>query len=374
MNEVRLGTAFDLSTIAEQSVHCIVTSPPYYNQRNYEHSDQLGCEPLHDCLGWATGQNCGQCYVCHLRKALAECWRVLREDGTLWLVIGDKFNGSGGAGGDYSPGGIHSGEPKFGRTSIASLKPKDLLLIPHRLALALQTDGWYVRQDNIWSKRNPAMESAQDRTTTAHEHVLHLAKSQHYYCDMIAVREYYETSQDKGHNKRSVWEINSHPYKGNHHATFPEKLVEPCVLMGTSGRGVCPTCGAPWKRVLVRGQSGGHNRPGRGYLEGEKANDAKTQNWDEGWNGYGGFDFTTVDTGAWEQSCSCYNTSNPLPAWVLDPFAGAGTTGVVCKQLGRNFIGIELNPEYVALANARILASNRIKDTPEKQATHRQKG
>ena len=169
---------------------------------------QLGQEPLHDCLGWATGEKCGTCFVCHLVAVFREVWRVLRRDGTVWLDLGDSFAGSGGAGGDYARGGLREGQPKFKGTaalarskrnakiwggdnlpSPGGLKPKDLIGIPWRVALALQADGWYLRSDIIWEKPNPMPESVRDRPTKSHEHVFLLTKSPHYFYDAPAIAE-----------------------------------------------------------------------------------------------------------------------------------------------------------------------------------------
>lgn len=136
--------------LASDSVQMVVTSPPYWSLRDYGVSGQLGLEPLHDCAGWATGDNCGACFVCHMRAVFAEVKRVLREDGTCWVNLGDSYNGSGGAGGDYNPGGLKDGQPKYPGHRGAGLKPKDLVGIPWRVAMALQADGWYLRSDIIW--------------------------------------------------------------------------------------------------------------------------------------------------------------------------------------------------------------------------------
>jgi DNA modification methylase len=184
--------------LADQSVHCVVTSPPYWALRDYGTPGQLGLEPLHDCLGWATSDNCGACYVCHMRAVFAEVWRVLRDDGTLWLNLGDSYNGSGGAGGDYNPGGLKAGQPKYPGHRGAGLKVKDLVGIPWRVAFALQADGWYLRSDIIWAKPNPMPESVTDRPTKAHEYLFLFSKSPKYYYDAHAIRENGEGTYNKG--------------------------------------------------------------------------------------------------------------------------------------------------------------------------------
>jgi len=253
-----------LPTLPAQSVHCVVTSPPYWGLRDYGHADQLGME--------STPAE----YVAHMVQVFREVKRVLRDDGTVFLNLGDTY-GSG----------------------------KQLTGIPWRVAFALQDDGWILRQDIIWHKPNPMPESVTDRCTKAHEYVFLFAKQQRYYYDAKSIMEPADprnyrkratqrivppgqTIQGKmdakrgeilceDRNRRSVWSVSVNSYSRVHFAVMPPKLVEPCILAG------CPVGGV-----------------------------------------------------------------------VLDPFAGSGTTGAVAASLGRNFVGIELNPAYVALAEQRI--------------------
>ena len=193
-----------LLPLADKSVHMIATSPPYWGLRSYDTGDQkhaeLGAEPLHDCLAWARGDDpCGACYVCNMRTWAREMWRVLRDDGVMFLNLGDSYAGSGkgqmgnGAASDRRgakqatsagtlTGGLFTGAP-------SGLKPKDLVGIPWRVALALQADGWWLRQDIIWAKGNPMPESVQDRCSKSHEYVLLLTKNERYYFDSYAIRE-----------------------------------------------------------------------------------------------------------------------------------------------------------------------------------------
>ena len=267
---------------------------------------------------------CGECYVCRMVAVFREVWRVLRDDGTLWLNLGDSY--ATGAGAGRSMGGDSFGKQNMvidagsypacqpNRGPIPGLKPKDLCGIPWRVAFALQADGWYLRSDIIWAKLNPMPESVTDRPTKAHEYVFLMSKAARYWYDADAVCEASDgrtwhdvtgpprmdvpgqTKQD-GHgrryvgfnaryftapppttrNRRTVWTIATQPYPDAHFATYPEKLVEPCLLAG------CPAGGT-----------------------------------------------------------------------VLDPFTGRGTTGAVACRLGRNFVGVELNPEYAAMAERRI--------------------
>jgi DNA modification methylase len=279
-----------LRALPDESVHCVVTSPPYWGLRDYGIAGQLGLEPTPDA------------YVANMVDVFREVRRVLRRDGTLWLNLGDSYFGTGK--GPTPPTGIHGNNgipyPIKGVYSDGILKQKDLCGIPWRVAFALQTDGWYLRQDIIWSKPNPMPESVTDRCTKAHEYIFLLSKSERYYYDQEAIAEPITQStierlsqptldQQEGgvagsvpwegmsRNKRSVWEVTTQPFSEAHFGTFPPALIEPCILAG------CPKDGT-----------------------------------------------------------------------VLDPFGGAGTTGLVADRLQRNAVLIELNPEYAAMAERRI--------------------
>jgi DNA modification methylase len=289
-----------LQLMPEQSVQCCITSPPYWGLRDYGHDGQIGLEATPDA------------YVAEMVAVFREVRRVLKDDGTLWLNLGDSYaattRGSGGTGKSTLVG---TPDDKNGRRftprrmDIGSLKPKDLVGIPWRVAFALQADGWWLRQDIIWHKPNPMPESVTDRCTKAHEYVFLLTKSGRYYYDAEAVCEPAINKscgniqptkgartgdvkhQTKGNlhmigaaehrNRRSVWSIATQPYSGAHFAVMPQALVEPCLLAGS--------------------------RPGD---------------------------------------------------LVLDPFTGSGTVGAVAIGHGRSFIGCELNPAYIDLARQRI--------------------
>jgi len=338
--ELHLGDCLEvLRTLEGGSVQCCVTSPPYYGLRSYlpdGHADkplEIGLDPTSDE------------YVAKLVAVFREVRRVLRDDGTLWLNLGDSYASSGqsgkqspssrlGVGCDGSvrrAGGTPGPNPKmidqvFGRAPTPpGLKPKDLIGIPWRVAFALQADGWWLRQDIIWHKPNPMPESVTDRCTKAHEYLFLLSKSARYFWDQEAMKESAidaETIKGKrarasdhiqndsgydGHrtrvslmksqpprdtrNRRSVWTVATQPYSGAHFATMPPALVEPCVLAG------CPVGGT-----------------------------------------------------------------------VLDPFSGSGTTAAVATSLGRRAIGIELNAEYLPLAHERISAAQRQPDLFHQEA------
>jgi site-specific DNA-methyltransferase (adenine-specific) len=289
-----------LASMESGSVHCIVTSPPYYNQRNYGHDGQIGLE--------GTVQE----YIDRMVAVLHECRRVLCDDGTLWLNVGDSYGGG-----------------------------KQLLGVPWRLALAAQADGWVLRQDVVWHKPSPMPESVTDRCTKAHEYVFLLAKQADYFFDAEAIKE---PSEIGSRNRRSVWRIATKPYAGAHFATMPQELAETCIKAGSSERGRCPHCGSPWVRVTKRTK----------LLRPRPADYVKRT----GAAGTGNSCANTVagvavETLGWRQSCKC-EPHEPVPCVVLDPFAGSGTTLAVAKVLGRDSVGIELNPEYIALAEERI--------------------
>ena len=259
LNRIYLGDCLEtMRTWPDGFIHTVVTSPPYWGLRNYGVEGQFGLEKSPEE------------YVRRMVEVFREVRRVMRDDGTLWLNLGDSYIGSG-CGGSSEVGG---------------LKPKDLCGIPWRVAFALQADGWYLRSDIIWNKPNPMPESVTDRPTKSHEYIFLLTKSPDYFYDAEAIKEPAKDwgSRDRrgqerfengvmpggaphtgltdgdfssrGRNKRSVWTITTKAFSEAHFATFPEDLIEPCILAGTSQRGVCEGCGAPWDRVLERFDTG----------------------------------------------------------------------------------------------------------------------
>lgn len=316
--------------LPDESVNCVVTSPPYWGLRDYGVDGQIGLEKTPEE------------YIDKIVNVFREVWRVLRKDGTVFLNLGDSYNGSGKAGkkdSEYFNKHTEFGKPAKNKdkigipTNIKGLKPKDLIGVPWMVAFALRADGWYLRQDIIWHKPNPMPESVTDRCTKAHEYIFLLSKSAKYYCDMEAIQEeatgydgrkdifmkgsakYEDSGQtfakygkhirwkrkyndsDMGgagtgfdgrsgysnldnpyvRNKRSVWSMPTQSFKEAHFATFPEDLITPCILAG------CPEGGI-----------------------------------------------------------------------VLDPFMGSGTTALVALKYDRNFVGCELNPDYIKMAEKRI--------------------
>jgi len=297
----------ELKKLPDESVHCCVTSPPYWGLRDYGVPGQIGLETTPEA------------YVEKMVDVFAEVRRVLRADGTLWLNLGDSYWGGKGMNGNtkarttaeergfVQSGGTPQGpwRPQDGIHEV--LKPKDIVGIPWRVAFALQASGWYLRQDIIWSKPNPMPESVTDRCTKAHEYIFLLSKSARYFYDNEAVKEPYMREWNEnnggnlapvgfhkrndgfserggnyplpktGANRRSVWTISTKPFSEAHFATFPPEIPEICIKAG------CPPHGI-----------------------------------------------------------------------VLDPFGGAGTVGLVAEKLGREYLLIELNPSYVEMAERRI--------------------
>lgn len=359
-----------LRTLPDASVHCCVTSPPYWNLRDYGVAGQIGLEQTPTE------------YVTEIVAVFREVRRVLRDDATVFLNLGDCYSAGGnGPGSGKQLTNVGAAMPS--KKPPVGLKPKDLVGIPWMVAFALRDDGWYLRQDNIWAKRNCMPESVRDRTTRAHEYMFMLTKSPHYYYDATAIEEEGEiaagTKAAKGsaerakhangrppeyavytgkRNKRSVWWLTTEPYPGAHFAVMPTTLVEPCILAGTSERGCCPACGAPWMRQQTRVAPDGRSvtvpanqrqaaKDGT-PLMGDSRIDVGVRaafNADRGLVG-------KVEAG-WLPSCTC-DAGNPVPAVVLDPFGGAGTVALVADRHRRDAILIDLNPAYAELQIKRI--------------------
>ncbi|HEU5105182.1 MAG TPA: site-specific DNA-methyltransferase [Solirubrobacterales bacterium] len=352
------------------SVHCCVTSPPYFGLRDYGVAPRIW-GGAGDCRHrWKSDGRCRTCdawrgclglepevglYVRNLVAVMREVKRVLRDDGSLWLVIGDSFT---------------TGRCRRGSAS----KPKDLLGVPWRVALALQDDGWWLRSDIVWQKPDAMPESVRDRPTRSHEFVFLLTKRSSYFYDAEAVREpdkggghggngyvrserltYGGRGQKRGwvggsgRNRRSVWTIATACFKGAHFATFPDALVEPCLLAGSSPT-ACEICGAPWRRLVDsrRLLDGKHELKG-GWTSADPLDSGRAIE-------ATGFGHWRVEvrrhTVGWEATCS--HDAPGGRCRVLDPFAGVGTTGVVAARHGRDFLGVELSPKFATLARERV--------------------
>lgn len=245
INKIHQGDALDLlRQLDNKSINCCITSPPYFGLRDYGVEEQLGLEKTPDE------------FVNNLVKVFREVRRVLKPDGTLWLNLGDSYAGSGkGSNPDGSTHnsskkgkqGTHKGTilgiTKPQKAKRIGLKPKDLIGIPWKVAFALQADGWYLRQDIIWHKPNPMPESCTDRCTKSHEYIFLLSKSNKYYYNQKAIKESHKGDslkrwEEDGKNKRSVWIVPTKPFKQAHFATFPPKLIEPCVRAGCPKDGI----------------------------------------------------------------------------------------------------------------------------------------
>jgi len=318
-------------------------------------------------------------YVAEMVAVFREVRRVLRDDGMLWLNLGSSYAG-GGRGCDTPKQKSNRGTNGMPESIVPpGYKPKDMVPIPWLVAMALQADGWYLRQDIIWHKPNPMPESVTDRCTKSHEYLFLLSKSERYFYDAEAIAEptadanaqrttaHYNTAERYGagnggnsgldslasrmrtgehtmRNKRDVWTVATHPYKGAHFATFPPALIEPCILAGTSERGCCPKCGKPWVRVVEKTDELDTSARGSRFDAG------KTGARDGGDRTQAGERYTNRTTG-WRPGCEC--GGEPVPCTVLDPFGGSGTTGEVANGNGRDAVLIELNPAYVELQRQR---------------------
>ena len=423
---------------ADGVFHCAVTSIPYWGLRTYlDNAPQVwrgdpGC--CHEFVGrryyteqsaavasgeawsvpgeanaehlkaarWREDATCSKCsawlgsygleptldsYVEHTVLVFREVWRVLRPEATLWLNVGDSFA--------TSPNGWSAKQTKAaGRddrtfrdkpfsTVGHGLKAKDLCMVPARVALALQADGWWVRRDIIWSKPNSMPESARDRPTTSHEYIYLLTKREHYYYDGEAVKEKTNgtahprgngvnpkaaakpTSWDTGpgaHKQkvghysrqnesfaaaatevlptramRSVWTLPTQHYSGAHFATFPDELPERAIRAGTSHHGCCPICGQPWVRVLLRAPVGDLRRDRRRFdgVEGKSVYPSMPA------------DRQLPETLGWRSTCRCEGGREAVPCRVLDPFVGSGTTVAAARRLGRQGYGVDLSLVYL---------------------------
>src|SRR5690606_15020859 len=325
-------------------------------------------------------------YVKKMVEVFREVRRVLRDDGTLWLNLGDSYatKPCGGIGSNAKVTATKKAIQKSAGIP-QGLKPKDLVGIPWRVAFALQADGWYLRSDIIWHKPNAMPESVKDRPTKAHEYIFLLSKSPKYYYDADAIREpFSETSHPnfkggkfgrsdsgikagviggsferascgrhpKGRNKRTVWSIPTKPFRGAHFAVFPPDLIEPCILAGAPEK-ACPHCGAPWVPVYRREYVGGKDDPNKeNYKTPNGRYEVRTE------RGFGGTKSNRAQRidilEGHKPTCQCENNDGSGRGVILDPFFGSGTTGVVAEKHGRQWIGIELNPDYIEIAKRRL--------------------
>ena len=428
------GHALDLlPEIPDGVIHCVVTSPPYWNLRDYKApavvwSGEPGCEHEWGAeiipkgkSNWDTfadyrtdggagkrslgikninqGQFCGRCgawrgqlgleptpglYCQHIVEVCREVKRVLRDDGTFWLNLGDSYASNPG---DRRKVGGFQANPSPARAEAESamailkrgpgIKPKDLVGIPWTVAFALRDDGWYLRRDVIWEKPNPMPESCRDRPTSAHEYVFQLTKSPRYFYDQDAVREphkaeslervknrFYTADQvpgrkvnsrpngdmsefchPAGRNLRSVWNKPTKPYPEAHFATFPPELARRCIL--TSPTKVCKECGAGWERVVERPKPPFDDT----RTPGKHTPTSKTKV--PGWKMQEWLNANPPKTLGFRPSCDC--DAGVDKAIILDPFMGSGTVALVAHENFRHYVGLEINPDYIPLSDKRGL-------------------
>lgn len=409
--------------LADKSVHTIVTSPPYYGLRDYgtatwqggdvecKHTISMptkwndpkrGYDVLRPEVANRGGDStrchlCGairideqiglevtpDAYIANLVEVFRECKRILRDDGTLWVNIGDSYcntNGYARAQPEFQRQGRNdapANDRDLTKLHEAGFKTKDLIGIPWMLAFALRADGWYLRQDIIWAKPNPMPESVKDRCTKSHEYIFLLSKSAKYYYDSDAVKEpaAYDGRKDEqfkgaiksydgvmpngqpqsfaqnGHprwnkdenglrvrNKRDVWTVTTKPYKGAHYATFNPELIKPCILAGAPET-CCAKCGAPYERVVERVSLGKRYSTGKSKEKNESGLVTGFSGYDDGSSS------PVFKTIGFEPTCTCNaGTSSGI---VFDPFVGSGTTVATAIQLGRKGIGLDLSLTYL---------------------------
>ena len=468
-----------LRELPDESVHCVVTSPPYWNLRSYHLQD--GMIGLEDSM---------EEHIANLVDLFREVRRVLRKDGIFWLNYGDAYVANPGDNQrrtkwDNSPiQRKHRGSMHDYRKKVHNLKPKDMMQLPERLAIALQEDGaadhralrtlgrvhdrlaatypeglipghvsdvlreleeeyaeakgesWWVRHKLVWHKRNAMPENVLDRPSKTHEYVLMLTRSRHYWSDMEAVRSApkratLERLARKGELRPSAWatsrrfhgdapaekrRFEERPHTGldkgtrteqmatganmgsvlevspegipllcpkcldplhqgdadrrkcsecgetfdeplSHFAVFPRRLIDPLIRIATSEKGVCPECGAQWNRIVDRDLVKTSKAVRADYQAPKYAGDAQNRSRKRRADGFRPGWGYAVETKGWEPSCKC-DPHEPVPATVLDPFSGAGTTGVVCLERGRDAILIEISPVYMAVARKRIRESS----------------
>jgi DNA modification methylase len=431
---ILVGHVLDvLKTMEDESVHCVITSVPYYGLRSYGTEPQIwggrpDCQHVWKPLGKRGGPAAKQGINSHLRgrsvpeqqtkaahadlgacceRCLAwrgehgqeptfDLWlqhevlifrairRVIRKDACVFVNCGDAYatTPNGRSAEDTKAAG--SDNRTFRDKPVSTIggifKAKDRLLMPHRLAIALHEDGWWVRDEIVWHKLNSMPSSAKDRTCPSHEFMFMLTKKPHYYYDYVAIQEPlaeatindrvdgdrfrpdrgFPSEQPSAGNgrladngmkiKRSVWSLPLEPFPDAHFATMPTKLITPAIEAGTSAHGVCPKCGAPWERVT---ESKFVPQPDVSAERGIKGADGqKPMDETSGWDGFPRGTTQHVTTG-WQPTCK-HAHLKPVPATILDPFGGSGTTGLVADMLGRDAILIELNPTYAQMARKRI--------------------
>jgi DNA modification methylase len=414
--DVRVGhVLLVLPVLLPHSVHCVVTSPPYFGLRDYgtdpvawpglTYCPMPGTDAEVEIAPWTGSLGLEprlEDYIGHLLLVFRGLRRVLRKDGTVWLNLGDSFAGTGKSGGGKqgerwdcvgAGNSTHRGK-RGGRWAapVSGCKSKDLQCVPDRVKLALQAEGWYVRADIPWVKRNCMPGSQRDRPTVGTERIFLLAHPEskgRYFYDQEAVKVA-STGMQAGNTKATETRIrrdtdwfydslkavlhddpkqreqrllntpegaplalcvNPRPFKGAHFAVFPPTLVEPMIKASTSEQGCCVDCGAPRQRVTVRQKVVAT----QAAIGGDPAqHDGGTRVRDPSKGGGNVLGARTKATGTWKRTCAC-ETEETKPCGVLDPFGGAGTTAMVAHRLGRNAVSIELGEQYADMGINRLL-------------------
>ena len=363
------GNCIDkIKELEDNSIDCVVSSPPYFGLRDYGVDGQFGLEKTY------------QDYLANTVKVFETFKPKLKDTATIWWNVGDSYNQNQSAGDRVSKYSkkqkTNQGNLGFKIESQKNLKVKDLLMIPNRVAIALQDAGWYIRSEIIWHKPNPMPESVRDRPTSCHEKIWLITKNKKYYYDAASIKEpfaqgtrlRYHNQKDnlknqKGsfvahagaksngpmkpvisgnkRNKRNVWTITTKPFKGAHFATFPKDLIEPCIKAGCPEK-VCVECGKPQVKEFYRDKSTLPVKRNKRDGDSDRAVGGVYQKWME----------ENPPQITIKPSCNC--NKGFKSGIVLDPFAGAGTTGLVAKENNRAAILIELNGEYLAMAKKRI--------------------
>ena len=361
-HDIHAGDAVEtLREMPENSVHMAMCSPPYYGLRDYGVDGQIGLEDSLDE------------YIQKLVEVGRELRRVLRDDGSWWLNLGDSYAGSGQNNDEKTSGEVDGDGHGRGHIPSTSFVQKDKMLVPHRVAIALQEDGWVIRNDVTWVKPNPMPSSVKDRLNTCTEQIFHLTPEPDYWYDLDAIREAHKPDSARlsktgdhkysndgpgdhtmepekrvhpaGKNPGDVFEVTTKPYPDAHFAVYPPELCEK-PIKATCPPKVCAECGAPYEREVERDFQGDNRdrRDDHAALEVSEDNLARAP---------GDWEPTECEFKGWTQTCDC-DTTETRAGIALDPFAGAGTTLMVAKRLGRRFAGIDLNPEYVAMAQKRV--------------------
>lgn len=329
--QIITGDALEVE-LPSQSIHAIITSPPYFGQRDYLSGE-----------GEIGKQQTLSEYIQSLVGVFEHLKPALHPSAVVWVNLGDKRNGSGGAGGDYNKGGIREGQPKYGPTRVGTLKRRDLLGIPYRFAFAMQEAGWYWMSDCVWDKMPGLPESCNDRPNYRHESwMMFTISAKGFYFNKRHVKEF------GSHGWNSVWQFRPKPNNVSHTAAYHPDLIKPVIVGSTSAK-VCVECKSPWiekKRLVGEKEVELYTGQGRKSYRKHKAPDASETKKSILKSMAKVYDYWM------EPSCTC--NAGTETAIILDPFSGSGSTGVAALELGRRYAGIELNKHYAEESVKRL--------------------